>query len=462
MYALKAEFEVDCRNYEASITQPEDRANFARVRPLLDSFYKAWDNARPLSRAQKNDEAYRQFVSEGGPIFKTLQTQLQLMQKWNSAYGSRASDTALGAASSASTWAWMLLVAVLAAGGLISFFMSRGIERALTRLIRELSAGADQVASAAAQVASSSQALAQGSSEQAASLEETSASSEEINSMAQRNSENSLAAAGLVAQSQQKFEETNETLDQMVIAMEEINTQSNKISKIIKVIDEIAFQTNILALNAAVEAARAGESGMGFAVVADEVRSLAQRSAQAAKDTAALIEESILKSNKGKTRVDQVNAAIRAITGQSAQVKTLVDEVQLGSQEQARGINEVGKAIVQMERVTQSSAASAEEGAAAAEELTAQASTLQEIVDSLTAMVGGSGATGSAVRYTSGAASSKHSNANKAGRGASPAGSSAADSSTARATALAEAPAAANRSTGAKNGFPLDEDFSKF
>jgi methyl-accepting chemotaxis protein/methyl-accepting chemotaxis protein-1 (serine sensor receptor) len=161
------------------------------------------------------------------------------------------------------------------------------------------------------------------------------------------------------------------------------------VAKIIKVIDEIAFQTNILALNAAVEAARAGEAGMGFAVVADEVRNLAQRCAQAAKDTAALIEESIVKSNDGKTKVDQVAVAIRAITEDSAKVKTLVDEVSLGSQEQTRGIEQVAKALTQMEQVTQQSAANAEESAAAAEELTAQASTLMEVVHQLSSMVGG-------------------------------------------------------------------------
>ena len=137
--------------------------------------------------------------------------------------------------------------------------------------------------------------------------------------------------------------------------------RGNKIAKIIKVIDEIAFQTNILALNAAVEAARAGEAGMGFAVVADEVRSLAQRCAQAAKDTAALIEESILKSGDGKGKVDQVTTAIRTITADTTSVKTLVEEVSLASQEQARGIQQIGKAIVQMEQVTQSTAANAEE-----------------------------------------------------------------------------------------------------
>jgi len=265
----------------------------------------------------------------------------------------------------------------------------RLVNRSLRQTAAELAEGAEQVASAASQVSSSSQSLAQGSSEQAATLEQTSASSEEINSMARKNSENSRRAADLVTQSQQKFVQTNQSLEQMVGAMGEINTQSSKIAKIIKVIDEIAFQTNILALNAAVEAARAGEAGMGFAVVADEVRNLAQRCAQAAKDTSALIEESIAKSNDGKTKVDQVASAIRAITEESGKVKTLVDEVNLGSEEQARGIEQIGKAVTQMEQVTQKTAANAEESASAAEELNAQSETLKEIVDRLLAMVGG-------------------------------------------------------------------------
>ena len=192
-----------------------------------------------------------------------------------------------------------------------------------------------------------------------------------------------------MTQSQQKFNETNQSLESMVVAMGDIKTSSDKVAKIIKVIDEIAFQTNILALNAAVEAARAGEAGMGFAVVADEVRNLAQRCAQAAKDTAALIEESIVKSNDGKAKVDQVVVAIRSITEESAKVKTLVDEVSLSSQEQTRGIEQVAKALTQMEQVTQQSAANAEESAAAAEELTAQSSTLMEVVRQLSVMVGG-------------------------------------------------------------------------
>ena len=292
-------------------------------------------------------------------------------------------------------WIAFLLIGlnVLVAGGVL--WLVRRVARSLRQTIVEMKTGSQQVASAAGRVTAVSQSLAQGASEQAASLEQTSASSEEINSMARKNSENSRAAAGLVSQSQQKFAETTQSLDQMVAAMEGISTQSGKIFKIIKVIDEIAFQTNILALNAAVEAARAGEAGLGFAVVADEVRNLAQRCAQAAKDTAELIEESIAKSNEGKGKVDQVAAAFRDIAADSAKVKALVDGVNLGSQEQTRGIEQVAKALTHMEAVTQSNASSAEVGATAAAELHAHSQTWNAMVDRFATMVGGAEAAGS-------------------------------------------------------------------
>ncbi|HBY63358.1 MAG TPA: hypothetical protein DEH78_26340 [Solibacterales bacterium] len=258
----------------------------------------------------------------------------------------------------------------------------------LRSLAADLSHGAQQVASVSGQVASASGMLAQGASQQAASLEETSASTEEMNSMTRKNAENSGSAASLMREVDGFVSQANLTLAEMVESMGEINASSDKISRIIKVIDEIAFQTNILALNAAVEAARAGEAGMGFAVVADEVRNLAQRCAQAARDTAGLIEESIAKSSEGRTKLERVAASITAITSSASKVKTLVDEVSVSSQEQARGIEQMAKSITQMEQVTQRTAASAEESAAASREMASQAKALGDAVEKLEAVTG--------------------------------------------------------------------------
>jgi len=298
--------------------------------------------------------------------------------------------TAVSAVAPARNMSIALVLLALAVGGVVLWIV-KGINDVLQGSIAELTDGANQVASAAQQVSSTSQTLAQGASEQAASLEETSASSEEVNSMARKNSDNSRATATLLSASQMKVEQADRYLQEMVVSMDQITESSGKISKIIKVIDEIAFQTNILALNAAVEAARAGEAGMGFAVVADEVRSLAQRCAQAAKDTASLIEDSITRSNEGKAKVDQVAVAIRAVTEDSTKVKVMVDEVSLGSEEQSRGIEQIGRAIVQIEQITRNNAAGSEESAAAAEELSAQSESLREVLNRLQEMVGGGG-----------------------------------------------------------------------
>ncbi|MBN8734280.1 MAG: hypothetical protein J0L64_27335 [Acidobacteria bacterium] len=265
----------------------------------------------------------------------------------------------------------------------------RGVSRELRLAVRQLADGANQVSAAAGQVSATSQSLAQGASEQAASIEEISASGAQISAMARTNSEHSGSAAQLVSEAEVRFEQTAQSLDEMVLAMAEINGQSEKISKIIKVIDEIAFQTNILALNAAVEAARAGEAGMGFAVVADEVRALAQRCSQAAKDTASLIEESIVKSSGGKSKVDLVASSIKVIFEEVRRVKGLVDEVSSGSGQQSSGVEQVTLAIGQMEQVTQKTAADAEESAAAAEELNAQSESVREVARSLSLMVNG-------------------------------------------------------------------------
>ena len=206
--------------------------------------------------------------------------------------------------------------------------------------------------------------------------------------MTRQNAENSQNAATLMTDVDAQVRSSNETLAEMVTSMGAIQESSQQVSRIIKTIDEIAFQTNILALNAAVEAARAGEAGMGFAVVADEVRSLAQRSAQAARDTASLIEASITKTQDGSARVEQVAHSINTITKSVGQVKGLVDEVSLASRQQSQGIEQVAQAIAQMEKVTQTTAATSEESAAAAEELSASAETAMDIVRQLEALVG--------------------------------------------------------------------------
>ena len=283
-----------------------------------------------------------------------------------------------------------LVAAVLAVFAII--MLEKQISIPLRSLAQRLEEGANQVATSANELSSSGQMLADGASQQAASLEETSASSEEISSMAQRSADDCQSTAALVTMSQKKFDETNVSLKELMLAMNQISDSSGKVSKIIKVIDEIAFQTNILALNAAVEAARAGEAGMGFAVVADEVRSLAQRCAKAAQDSASIIGESITRSNEGKKKLDGVVTSIEAVTSESVKVKVLVDQINLASTEQTRGIGQITKSIQSMERVTQSSAATAQQSASAAQELTVQSNLMKDIVSSLSMVIEGAGA----------------------------------------------------------------------
>lgn len=282
-----------------------------------------------------------------------------------------------------------LLTSALGVGGAVAVVI-RQTTRSLSLAASGLRQGAQQVASASAQVAAASQELSQGAAHQAASLEETSASMEEMAATTQQNADNSLKAAGQVAETQRLVEGADRALTDLVRSMTAIRDSSGKVTKIIRRIDEIAFQTNILALNAAVEAARAGDAGMGFAVVADEVRNLAQRSAQAARDTAALIEESAADAASGGKTVEAVVSAITAITTNSALVRELVDDVSVASRQQATGITQVTQAITQMERLTQRTAAAAEESALAGLALNAQAEQSVAIVERLEAMVGGS------------------------------------------------------------------------
>jgi methyl-accepting chemotaxis protein len=361
---------------------------FSEVSAVVESVPAGESKVWEFGRTKQSDKASKVYAEETLPAIKQLN---KLADDWvNLERKTLATGVETGRTQiSRSQWITAgVVVLFLAITVLVTLMMFRSIAQ-LKKMTVDLHESGDQIANASTQVAGSSSSLAQGASEQAASLEETSAAVEEISSMTRKNAENSRTAAEVMTTVDQHVKDGNRTLEQMVLSMHEISTSSDKIGKIIKVIDEIAFQTNILALNAAVEAARAGEAGMGFAVVADEVRNLAQRSAQAAKDTASLIEESITKSNEGGAKLQQVTEVIRAITESSAKVKTLVDEVNLGSQEQARGIDEISKAVGQMSQVTQSTAAGAEESASASEELSGQAAAMGQIVERLRGMVSG-------------------------------------------------------------------------
>jgi len=263
------------------------------------------------------------------------------------------------------------------------------IARTLKDIASDLSKVSESSAEAARQVSASSQSLAEGSSSQAASIEQTSASLEEMSSMTKRNAENAQKANELAKHARTAADKGSGDMQAMSAAMEAIKVSSDDIAKIIKTIDEIAFQTNILALNAAVEAARAGEAGMGFAVVADEVRNLAQRSAQAAKETATKIEGALSRTGQGVAISKQVAQALNEIVAQIRQVDELVTEVASASREQTQGITQINMAVGQVDKVTQSNAASAEESAAAAEELSAQVVVMKESVQELRRLVGG-------------------------------------------------------------------------
>ncbi len=285
---------------------------------------------------------------------------------------------------------WVLPVALLVGLGAL-WFSRKTIIRPLEASITVIDAASAQEESSAREIATASQRLAEGASEQAASLEETSASLEEISSMTKRNAEHAGNAEGIAAQTRSAADTGTADMEEMVRAMGEIKAASDNISKIIKTIDEIAFQTNILALNAAVEAARAGEAGAGFAVVADEVRSLAQRSALAARETADRITDSIQKSEHGVQVSNKVSSSLADIADKARRMNELVREIAAGSNEQSQGIAQVNTAVSQLDAVTQSNAAAAEESASASEELSAQSVELKAAVEQLVKIVSGAG-----------------------------------------------------------------------
>ncbi len=275
---------------------------------------------------------------------------------------------------------------------LFSLAISRKLTVTLSQTIGRLNDTANHVASATNELSDASQSLAEGNSEQAASIEETSSSLEEMSAMTQQNADNAKEADTYMTAAKNIVSNANGAMTRLVDSMETINHASEETFKIIKTIDEIAFQTNLLALNAAVEAARAGEAGAGFAVVAEEVRNLAMRAADAARDTASLIENTVKKVQEGADIAEETRSSFQQVNESSSKAAGLVGEIAAGSREQAEGVQQINMAVTEMEKVVQRNAANAEESASTAEEMRFQAEQLREYVTALQGLMDGAAA----------------------------------------------------------------------
>ena len=373
--------------YEKALVDAEDRRLFEEMKKARVEYLDARAAVTALSRTGKKADAYALLKSRLEPAHAAYEAAVRAEVEYNK----KSSDEYSRSINARTTRAFLALsIGVTLAAALavaIAVFVTRSINRILRQIVTTVQDGASQVASAAGQVSAASQSLAEGSSEQAASVEETSASLEEMAATTKNNSDNAARANELSSKTRASADTGAQRTDELQHAMADMRTSSDAISKIVKTIEEIAFQTNILALNAAVEAARAGEAGMGFAVVADEVRNLAQRSAQAAQETATKISDAVQKSARGVAISQEVARALAEIVDNARQVDTLVAEIATASREQSQGIGQVNTALFQMDKVTQSNAGNAEENAAAAEELNAQAASLQEAVAQLRSLV---------------------------------------------------------------------------
>ena len=376
--------------YEALPRTKEGNDIWNNFKPAWETWKKDHNDVIELAKSGKRDEAATLSIGKARDSFYTVDKLLSNLVDLNI----KAADEAREAAKTLERRAKLMasigtFVGIVIALG-FGILFSRIITRPINHIITKLTDSSERVATASSEVFSSGQQVAEGSSAQASSLEETSASLEEMSSMTKQNAENAQQASVLMADdARQSYRIITEKMTMMQDVIKASVTASEETSKIIKTIDEIAFQTNLLALNAAVEAARAGETGASFAVVADEVRNLAMRSAEAAKNTEALIADSTAKIQEASVLFDQVNSELSSNRHIAKKVTGLVGEIAAASGEQAHGIDQINKSVTEMDKVTQQTAANAEKSAYLSKEMNDQAGKMKDVISELVKVVGG-------------------------------------------------------------------------
>lgn len=399
LYGQRAQVMRDPEVFSVAISQ------FEPVYSILDTLKREThtaQNRQQLDTISNAAKAYEQILREFILIINELNEERAVIVKLGEevsrlatgiakeALDATTQDSMSAADSLTAASAFMIFGVILAVvlGFALSLYTIRSITRPIIEAVRVISEANSQVVSASGQISDSSNSLAEGSSEQASAVEEVSATIEESTAINNQNSENGREADILARIATESAKQGNAKVQQLMGAMDKITDSSQKIAKIIKTIDEIAFQTNLLALNAAVEAARAGEHGLGFAVVADEVKNLAQRSAEAAKETAAIIEGAIEEVKNGNQIAKETNDSFVDIFEKAKKTSDLIGEISISIKEQAEGMNQIGSAMAQVDTVTQQNAAHSEQAAAAAEELNAQAIAMMQSTQAIAKLVG--------------------------------------------------------------------------